>query len=143
MLTIHPIESKEQQKEFCQICNIPYLVDALAYAAYVGGNFVGMSQFSVCDEYGIIHHLVLTPDSRDIEALFILGRQTLNWIDLLGLHTTRTTETSSVGLEFLGLLGFKKGEDGYLSADTTHMFEGKCGGHCNLAEELKKIALPD
>lgn len=136
MLTIFPIEDKQEQERLCGVCSIPYRISALAYGAYVDGAFVGMSQFSVCDEYGTLHELAYAKGTRDREAIFILGRQTMNWIDLLGIHTCRTSPAAAEE-KMLRLLGFSKTDDPeVLSADMTHMFDGHCGGNCNLAEEL-------
>jgi hypothetical protein len=137
MLIINPVEEKQQQAEYCHLCGIPYHMRDFAYAAYVDGEFVGISQFYVTDECGFLEHLAPAPDKRDIEALFIIGRQTLNWIDLLGLHTCRTTPDSS-NPKLLSVLGFIA-KDGYLEADMTHMFDGHCGGNCDIASQLAQI----
>ncbi len=137
MLIIRPVQSKEKQAELCELCGIEFRSNDFAYAAYVSGNVVGMSQFSVCDEFGTVNDLVPAPGTNDLEALFIMGRQTMNWIDLLGVHTCqiRSEATSDV---LIGALGFRKDESGIFTADTTHMFEGNCGGHCDVTTELQK-----
>ncbi len=136
MLTIHPIQTKEEQEKLCNLCDITFRPDNFAYAAYVSGKFVGMSQFSVCDEYGTLNDLVPAPDANDIEALFIMGRQTMNWIDLIDIHTCHCREGATSD-RLISTLGFKKDIRGILTADMTHMFDGHCTGHCNIAEELK------
>ena len=137
MLIINPVEEKQKQEEYCRLCGIPYHMRDFAYAAYVDGEFVGMSQFYVTDECGFLEHLVPAPNTRDMEALFILGRQTLNWIDLLGLHTCRTSHTSS-NPKLLSVLGFVAKND-YLEADMINMFNGHCGGNCDIASQLAQI----
>ena len=134
MLIINPVQDKEQQAEYCRLCGIEYHIRDFAYAAYVDGVFVGMSQFFVTDEWGMLEHLVPAPGTDDIEALFILGRQTLNWIDLLGIHTCRTT-TNAASAKLLKVMGFIP-ENDYLVADMTHMFDGHCGGNCDIASQL-------
>ena len=136
MLTINPIEEKQEQERLCAICGIPYRIACLAYGAYVDGNFVGMSQFTLCDDYGILCDLAYAEGTHDREAMFILGRQTMNWIDLLGIHECRTTPTAGEA-KLLRLMGFVPTADpDVLVADMRGMFDGHCGGNCNLAKEL-------
>ena len=137
MLIIRPVEDKKQQEEFCQLCGIPYLAKDFAYAAYVDGEFAALSQFHVTDECGYLDHLTPAPNKHDVEAMFILGRQTLNWIDLLGLHTCRTTVNAG-NEKLLHVLGFIQKEN-YLVADMTHMFDGHCSGNCDIASQLREI----
>jgi hypothetical protein len=138
MLIIRPIQDKEQQASFCEACGVPFLEEALAYAAYEETVFLGISQFTVNDSFGTIHHLAPKVGIKDNEALFIMGRQTMNWIDLLGIHTCRchidaTTPT------LLFALGFTDPpKDSYIYTDMTGMFDGACGGHCNLAALLQE-----
>ncbi len=135
MLRVIPIQEKTQQAELCAICGVTFRPEAFAYAAYVSGVFVGISQFGICDEYGTIYDLTPAPETDDIEALFIMGRQTMNWIDLLGVHTCHCREGAGAE-KLIRALGFRRDENGTLSADTTHMFDGHCGGNCNVAKDL-------
>ncbi len=135
MLRIIPIQDKSQQADLCALCGVTFRPESFAYAAYVSGKFVGISQFGVCDEYGILYDLAPAPQTDDIEALFIMGRQTMNWIDLLGVHTCRCRDGAAEE-KLIRILGFRRDENGIYTADTTHMFDGHCGGNCNLASEL-------
>ncbi len=135
MLRVIPIQDKKQQEELCALCNIEFRPEAFAYAAYVSGNFVGISQFGVCDDFGTLYDLAPAPGTDDVEALFIMGRQTMNWIDLLGLHTCHCRDHATVD-KIIRALGFVRNENGTLSADMTHMFDGHCGGNCNIARDL-------
>lgn len=138
MLIIRPIADKRVQAEFAEMCSVPYYADDLAYAGYVDDTFVALSQFRLHETGGILDTLALRRGSTDWEALFILARQTLNWIDLRGFHTCHCSpEAGDAGL--LKLVGFTKESDGSLKADMTHMFDGSCTEHCSLAEELKKL----
>ena len=138
MLIIRPIADKKQQAEYAEACGVPYHADDLAYAGYEEGTFVALSQFRLHETGGILDTLSLCRGSDDWEALFILVRQTLNWIDLRGFHTCRCTADAG-DPRLLKLVGFCEETDGTLVADMTHMFDGSCGGHCSLAEELAKL----
>ncbi len=135
MLTIKPIQDKKAQEELCGLCDVTFRPETFAYAAYVSGQFVGISQFGVCDAFGTVYDIAPAADTYDIEALFIMGRQTMNWIDLLGIHTCRCRENAAEE-KLIRALGFVRDENGVLTADMTHMFDGHCGGNCNVAKDL-------
>lgn len=138
MLIIRPVTDKKQQAEYAAVCGVPYCADDLAYAGYTEDVFVAFSQFRLHESGGVLDSLSLRHGSNDWEALFILARQTLNWIDLHGFHQCRC-QTTAGNLQLLKLIGFNEQPDGSLLADMTHMFDGSCGGHCSIAEELKKL----
>ncbi len=137
MLIIKPIENKNDQEQYALMCGVPYRMECLAYAAYVSGEFVGISQFSVSDQCGTIYDLVTKPTVKDSEALFIMGRQTMNWIDLLGIHTCRIRKDATPHHVMLAM-GFTAPEqDGYIWVNMDGMFDGHCTGNCNIATLLK------
>lgn len=138
MLIIRPIADKEQQAAYAKACGVPFHADDLAYAGYEEGTFVALSQFRLHETGGILDTLSLCRGSSDWEALFILARQTLNWIDLHGFHICHCAPEAG-DPRLLRLVGFGKGTDGSLIADMSHMFDGSCGGHCSLADELAKL----
>ncbi len=125
MLQIKPIQTKEQQAEACARCGIPYDSDCMAYAATLDGAFIGMAQFTIEKGHGHLKNLLTVDNIDDFEALFIMGRAVLNFIDLCGVHTA-TCETNAAPPRLLTAIGFKPSENGMLTADMTHMFNG-CG----------------
>ena len=125
MLTVKPIESKEEQKKFCELCGIDFCPDMFAYAARVSGEFIGMSQFNIENGTGYIKDLLLVPGKDDDEALFIMGRATMNFIDLCGVHKCRADRGAG---KIMKLIGFREAEDGTLFCDMTGMFTSGCGG---------------
>lgn len=138
MLRIKPIADKAVQEQYARLCGVPYRPDDLAYAAYEEDTLLAISQFRLHESGGILDNLAFVTGQTDWEALFILARQTLNWIDLRGFHLCRCRETAG-DPRLLALVGFRPQEGGELLADMTHMFDGSCGGHCSLADELKKL----
>ena len=59
--------------------------------------------------------------------MFILGRQTMNFIDMCGAHICHIRE-GGCDSRLLRAIGFKQvGED--YTVDMTGMFDGKCGNH--------------
>jgi hypothetical protein len=86
MLKVLPIQSKISQEDICLRCDVKYNPDLLAYSATVDDELVGVCQFKLTDKGGIIYDLAPVKNTFDFEALFVLGRGTLNFIDLCGVH---------------------------------------------------------
>ena len=122
------MQEKTRQNEICLLCGAIFRPDAFAYQMYDidSGEIMGMSQFEI-GENGYIYDLREAYGHDDFEAMFILARQTMNFIDLCGIHICKAAENAaSEGL--LTAVGFKK-KDGEYFCDMTGMFDGKCGGN--------------
>ncbi len=128
MFKIEPIQDKEKQREICLACGAVYRADAFAYQMYDidSGEIMGMSQFEI-GKMGYIFDLREAPESSDFEAMFILARQTMNFIDMCGAHICHAAEDAG-DKRLLTAVGFKT-FDGRLTCDMTGMFDGRCGGH--------------
>ena len=126
MFKITPIEEKTRQKELCDLCGIKYIPLAFAYQMYDmdTGDIMGMSQFEI-GEFGYIYDIAEAPDHNDFEAMFILARQTMNFIDYCEVHICYADDNCA-DEEFLKAIGFKKNGDKYF-CDMNGMFDGKCG----------------
>ncbi len=128
MLKCLPIQSKEEQALVCRACNVEYNPDLLAYSATVDGELRGVCQFKLTDKGGLVYDLAPATNTFDFEALFVLGRGTLNFIDLCGVHFA-----SFVGNipdeqteRLVKAVGFKKNEDGTLTVDLNGFFTDHC-----------------
>lgn len=128
MLEIKPIQSKEEQAAACARCDIPYDSDCMAYAAVLDGNFIGVAQFSIEKGFGHIKNIATLKTVDDFEALFLMGRAVLNFIDLCGIHVATCAEDAA-SARVITAVGFKRNETGVLHADMTHMFGGCDGKH--------------
>ena len=84
MLKVLPIQSKDLQEEICTRCGVSYNADLLAYAAYDDDTLLGVCQFRLCAEGGMIYDLSPVEGTEHFEGLFIMGRGTLNFMDLCG-----------------------------------------------------------
>ncbi len=128
MFKITPIQDKTRQKEICALCGAQFRPDAFAYQMYDidSGEIMGMSQFEI-GEVGYIYDLKEAPHRDDFEAMFILGRQTMNFIDLCNIHSCKAANDSAPDRLILSL-GFKL-IDGEYTCDMTGMFDGNCGKH--------------
>jgi hypothetical protein len=141
MLKVLPIQTKQQQEQFCLRCHISFNPDLLAYAATVDEEPVGICQFRLTDQGGEIHDLARVCDrpeaadpkaraASDFEAMFVMGRGTLNFIDLCGVHYARFVgENPEEGL--LRAIGFKQNEDGIWEINLEGFFTDHCHNHQN------------
>ncbi len=130
MFKISPIQDKELQKKFCAYCDIDYAEDLFAYSMInqEKGELMGVSQFDISGEFGFIHSIKPRIGYSDFEAMFILGRATMNFIDLCGSHICYA-DSRGGDLSLLKSIGFKETDEGRLFADMTGMFDGHCDGH--------------
>ena len=128
MLKVLPIQSKITQEEICIRCGVKYDADLLAYSATVDDQLRGVCQFKLTDKGGIISDLAPAKDTFDFEALFVLGRGTLNFIDLCGVHNA--SFVGSIPDEqterLIKAVGFKKGEDGSYTINLEGFFTDHC-----------------
>ena len=139
MLKVLPVQSKLQQEELCKKCNVEYKPDLLAYAATVEDELVGICQFKLTDKGGMLYDLAKVTDrpepadkrarqASDFEAMFVMGRGTLNFIDLCGVHhATYAGNDPDEGL--LRAIGFTKGERGTWEIILEGFFTDHCHNH--------------
>lgn len=133
MLKVFPIQDKEMQRELCERCGVRFDADLLAYQATVEDNFVGVCQFVLKPEGGNVYDLApLDRENPDKEALFVMGRAALNFIDLCGVHQAYFDGDVTVpGEKLLAAIGFRPDEtqNGRLGMDLTGFFTTPCK-HC-------------
>ena len=125
MLKVLPVQSKLTQEEICIKCGVKYNADLLAYAAYVDDRLAGVCQFKLTDKGGIIYDLAPTNDFYSRDALFVMGRGALNFIDLCGVHFAiykGSTEDEPLILQ----IGFKKTEQGEFEINLEGFFTDHC-----------------
>ena len=128
MLIISPVQDKKEQAVLCAACDVPYREESMAYAARVNGTLVGICQFSMNDAEGMIFDLSAPNGISDHEALFIMARQTLNFIDLCGVHRACFVPGSSdpETQQLLRWIGFEPDKTGRWVMDLTDFFLEPC-----------------
>ena len=125
MLEVHPVESKEEQKNICALCGIEYNADLLCYAAYVDEILVGASQFKLDKECGKVFDISNTVGIEDENALFVMGRATLNFIDLCGVHLAEYVG-KICNESLLKQIGYRKNDSGAWTVNLLGFFEAPC-----------------
>ena len=128
MLKVLPIQSKTEQAEICKLCGVEFNPDLLAYSATVDDELRGVSQFKLTAEGGLVYDINPAIDTYDFEALFVLGRGTLNFIDLCGVHYAiyKGTVENEEKERLLKAIGFKRTESGSLEIDLNGFFTDHC-----------------
>ena len=129
MFKITPIQDKDLQKKYAEMTNSDYSEDYFAYAMtdYETGELMAISQFEINGEEAFIADIKPVPTLSDFEAMFILGRQTMNFIDSCGTHKLYASEKSAEKRLLLAM-GFKETEGKYYCF-CEGMFDGHCDGH--------------
>lgn len=125
MFKVLPIQSKDTQKELCERCGVTFDADLLAYAVSVDDEFAGICQFKLTDKGGEIHDIAPSLAKNDPDALFVMGRGALNFIDLCGVHFARYVGEVTDEL-LLIKIGFKKTADGAFEIDLNGFFTDHC-----------------
>ncbi|MBE6668082.1 MAG: hypothetical protein E7607_07235 [Ruminococcaceae bacterium] len=134
MLKVLPVQSKAEQEELCKKCNITFKPDLLMYAASVEGELVGVCQFKLSDKGGLIYDIAKVEGrvetkregvASDFEAMFVMGRGALNFIDLCGVHRAFFVGQDTDDA-LLRAIGFKQNSAGEYEIDLTGFFTDHC-----------------
>ena len=131
MFKISPIQSIEEQTLVAKECGSEYKPGAFAYAMRdnENGELMGFSQFEISATGGTLLDLRPVKNLDDYEAMFILGRATMNFIDLCGAHTL-SASSEAADTSLLRAIGMKVTDDGNYFCDMTGFFDGShCSGH--------------
>ena len=131
MLEVLPIQTKIEQEAICARCGVPFDADCMAYHALIDGELWGVCQFTMNDKGGYIKNLSLIKDmetsARDrVEVLFVMGRATLNFIDLCGVHKAYFADDSFTDESMINSIGFRRNGDGVWFMDLTDFFAEPC-----------------
>jgi len=125
MIEVLPIQSKSEQEQICSLCNVDYNEILLAYGALIDDQLVGVCQFKITKQGGIIFDLASVNIPNSFEVLFILGRATLNFIDLCGVHEAYI-HSPSFNEKLATSIGFSKNNDENYYIDLTNFFNNPC-----------------
>ena len=129
MFKITPIQSTSDAIAYANACNAIIKDGCFVYAMTdcESGEIMGFSQFELLEGHGYIYDLKEASGRNDFEAMFILGRQTMCFIESCGASIC-TAAHDAGDPKLLHAIGFRDGGD-RLSCDMTGMFDGHCGNH--------------
>lgn len=108
MLIIKPIQDKIKQKEVCEKCRVVYRPECFAYSAMSDDDLVGICQFTMIHGFGEMLSLQCAAGIFDDEALFIMARAMMSFVDKCGVtEVIFSRDSSDVGEALIKQLGFK------------------------------------
>ncbi len=131
MLEVLPIQIKIEQEAAAARCGVAYDPECMAYQALVDGELMGICQFCMDETGGHIRTLAAVTDTvtaeRDrIESIFVLGRATLNFIDLCGVHFALFEDANFTDDGMIKSIGFIRDDEGRLTMDLEGFFKEPC-----------------
>ena len=130
MLQVLPIQEKQEQEALCARCGVPFDPALLAYKTLVDGELRGVCQFTMDANGGRILHFASAPDLYEFEPMFVMGRATLNFIDLCGVHRAYF-DADCENETLIKAIGFRKNAEGRYEMDLTDFFIEPCQHHKN------------
>ena len=126
MLEVYPIQEKKEQENICAQCGVEYDVEKMAYSAYVDKKLAGVLQFSIHADSGYIYDIANVKDVDNQEALFVMGRGALNFIDLCNVKKVYFDGDSTGKESLLEKIGFKYTADNKWFVDLNGFFDSSC-----------------
>ncbi len=126
MLEIKPVQEKNEQERIALLCAMTYRPDDLMYVAYVDDVLVGASQFGYEEKQAFVHDLSPAIGQDDEDALFIMGRQTVNFIDLSGTHEAYMRPQTEQECARAKRIGFQEQENGVWYMNLNGFFSSPC-----------------
>ena len=126
MLEIKPVQEKKEQERLALLCGISYRPDDFMYVAHVDEVLVGISQFGYENGQAWVHEIVRAPDTDDLDALFIMGRQTVNFLNLMGTQQAYAAPEGAEQSALFARIGFRAQPNGTYCMDLDGFFDHPC-----------------
>ena len=125
LLSVLPIQDKEEQRTLCEKCGVEYDADLLAYKLIEGETAVGLCQFKMTREGGSIVTLNCFGGEEFFRYIHMLGRGALNFMDLIGARYGYLDDPT-VDDVIAKAIGFEKDENGRYKIDLKALFTSPC-----------------
>ena len=126
MITVTPIQDKNEQQRLCALCDIPFDPSLLAYSARnAAGEFAGICQFKNDGDGGHIYHLAAPTSATELDPLFVMGRTALNFMDLCGIKLA-FFDGEGVSDALLRRIGFAPDKNGRYAINLDGFFTKGC-----------------
>ncbi len=126
MLQMKPVPTREEQIRLLGLCGIEYRESHFVYQALDDGRPIGAAQFDIQGKHAVLDDIrQVAGTAEDREAMIILGRAVLNFLDLCGVETVGYTTSDPAQRRLALMIGFRE-KDGTLSVSLTGLFETHC-----------------
>ena len=126
MLIIKPIQDKEIQQEMCNACGFNFDPTLFAYSEKENENLIAGCQFDILGRDAEIKDFGMCVGvEEDVEALIILGRAVLNFLDLSGVKRCSFNTQADTNEKYAKMIGFKKENDNMVIS-LEGLFDSKC-----------------
>jgi len=132
MFVIRPVSDKNLQKEICSACQCSYLPDDFAYfAADLSDDgtkllgILGICQFSIQKDSGVLHKLQPFPGTFDEEVMIIMTRTAMEFVHRCGC-VSMVWENGAYDIEFAKKTGFRPDQDGVYRIDLEEFYKSPC-----------------
>ena len=126
MFKIEPLCDTELAKKIAKATGVEYKEGFFFYHMYDldTGKTLGHAQFEILGKESYIYSLSTYPEVVDDEAMFILARQTMNFLEACGAYECYAN--AKIDNTLLKKVGFRE-VDGKFYCNTKGMFDGHCG----------------
>ena len=126
MLRARALRDIDEQKTCCEVCGIVHNPDMLYFAIFENEtDCLGTLEFRFTKKGALITDVKPKVGTYDDEAMFILGKAALNFIDLVGF---KYVEYEADDEKLCGLLEFFK-KDGVMQVSLEGYFDEPCKRH--------------
>ena len=126
MLRARALRDIEEQKNCCTVCGMQHNPDMLYFAIFENEtDCLGTMEFRFTKEGARITNVMPKTGTYDDEAMFILGKATLNFIDLVG---PKYVEYAADDEKLCNLLEFYP-KNGVMQVNLVGYFDEPCKRH--------------
>ena len=129
MFKIFPIQDEETKKIYAEACGAHVVTGAFAYGMTDAESLaiMGFSQFDIDGDQATLYDLKEKIGQNDFEAIFILGRATLEFCERCGAEECYAS-FGAAEETLLRAIGLRTERNGKLLGRIAGMFDGHCEG---------------
>jgi len=132
MFVVKPVQDKNIQEELCKVCGCTYLPADFAYfAANLNDDgskllgILGICQFSIIEDRGLLHNLTPFPQTFDEEVMTIMVRTVMEFIHRCQ-GKALVLAPDAMEADFARRIGFTPGTDGLMQINLVEFFQSPC-----------------
>ena len=140
MFVIRPVDNKAIQKELCGVCQCGYRAEDFAYfAADLSEDgskllgILGICQFALQNDCGVVHNLQSFPGTFDEEVMIIMVRTAMEFVHRIGCGTMILAD-GACDPAFGEKIGFRS-VDGQYQIDLVEFYKSPCHYQAKLTKK--------